>query len=218
MTYGGGYGGSADPFGTEPFGSSPYGSPTPTTAPAPSGEVNTLATLSIVFAFVFAPVGVVLGHLALAQISRRGERGRDRALIGLTLSYVFILFAVAALIVWLIIGGGPKSSPTQATPSRTAVTTPPPSVSTTVVTAPPPQRPTVTVEDLRAGQCVEVQQFQPDPTKPGSQDVKIYLVRCEVRDGVFQVNLITSSEDQCTVRVLANRADTLFACISEFRG
>ena len=83
---------------------------------------------------------------------------------------------------------------------------------------PPPQRPTVTVEDLRAGQCVEVQQFQPDPTKPGSQDVKVYLVRCEVRDGVFQVNLITSSEDQCNVRVVANRADTLFACISEFRG
>jgi len=97
MTYGGGSGGSADPFGTEPFGSSPYGSPMPTASPAPSGEVNKLATLSIVFAFVFAPVGVVLGHVALAQISRRGERGRDRALIGLTLSYLFILFAVVAL-------------------------------------------------------------------------------------------------------------------------
>jgi hypothetical protein len=218
MTYGGGYGGSPDPFGTEPSGTGPYRSPTPAPAPAPSGEVNTLATLSIVFAFVFAPVGVVLGHVALAQISRRGERGRDRALIGLTLSYVFILFAVVALVVWLIIGGGPKSSPTQATPNRTIVAPPSPSVSTTVITAPPPQRPTVTVEDLREGQCVEVQQFRPDPTKPGSQDVAIYLVRCEVRDGVFQVNLITSSEDQCTVRVLANRADTRFACISEFRG
>ena len=219
MTYGGEYGASADPFGSEPTGSSPYGGgQTTAPPPAPSGEANTLATLSIVFAFVFAPVGAVLGHLALAQISRRGGRGRDRALIGLTLSYVFILFAVVALIVWLIIGGGPKSSPTQATPDRTPITTPAPSVSTTVITAPPPQRPTVTVEDLRVGQCVEVQQFQPDPTRPGSQDVKIYLVRCEVRDGVFQVNLITSAEDQCTVRVLANRADTLFACISEFHG
>jgi len=217
MTYGGGSGGSADPFGTEPFGSSPYGSPMPTASPAPSGEVNKLATLSIVFAFVFAPVGVVLGHVALAQISRRGERGRDRALIGLTLSYLFILFAVVALIVWLIIGGGPRSSPTQATPSRTA-TTAPPSVSTTVVTAPPPQRPTVAVEDLRMGDCVEVQQTQPDPTKPDYQDVKIYRVRCEVRDGVFQVSLIASSADQCTVRALINRKDTIFACIDEFRG
>ena len=216
MTYGGGYSGSPDPFGSEPYGTGSYGSATPAPAPAPSGEVNTLATLSIVFAFVFAPVGAVLGHLALAQISRRGERGRDRALIGLTLSYVFILLAVVALIVWLIIGGGPRSSPTQT--NRTTMATPSPSVSTTVVTAPPPQRPTVTVEDLRVGQCVEVQQFQPDPTHPGSQEVKIYPVRCEVRDGVFQVNLISSSEDRCTVRVLANRANTLFACISEFRG
>jgi hypothetical protein len=217
MTYGGGYGGSPDPFGSEPFGSSPYGSQTPVRAPAPPGEASTLATLSIVFAFVFAPVGVVLGHVALAQIKRRGERGRDRALIGLTLSYLFILFGIVALVVWLIIGGGPRSAKS-ATPGGTATIIPPPSVSTTVVTAPPPQRPTVTVEDLRVGQCVEVQQVQPDPTRPGSQDVKIYLVRCEVRDGVFQVNLVTSSEDQCTVRVLANRANTLFACISEFRG
>ena len=217
MTYGGGYGGSPDPFGSEPFGSSPYGSQTPVRAPAPPGEASTLATLSIVFAFVFAPVGVVLGHVALAQIKRRGERGRDRALIGLTLSYLFILFGIVALVVWLIIGGGARSAK-NATPGGTATIIPPPSVSTTVVTAPPPQRPTVTVEDLRVGQCVEVQQFEPDPTRPGSQDVKIYLVRCEVRDGVFQVNLITSYEDQCTVRVLANRANTLFACISEFHG
>ena len=217
MTYGGGYGGSPDPFGSEPFGSSPYGSQTPVRAPAPPGEASTLATLSIVFAFVFAPVGVVLGHVALAQIKRRGERGRDRALIGLTLSYLFILFGIVALVVWLIIGGGARSAK-NATPGGTATIIPPPSVSTTVVTAPPPQRPTVTVEDLRVGQCVEVQQVQPDPTRPGSQDVKIYLVRCEVRDGVFQVNLVTSSEDQCTVRVLANRANTLFACISEFHG
>lgn len=216
MTYGGN-GGSPDPFGTEPFGSSPYGSPTPTTAPAPSGDVNTLATLSIVFAFVFAPAGAVLGHVALAQISRRGERGRDRALIGLTLSYVFILFAVVALIVWLILGGGPKSSPNPATPSRTAGTAPP-SISTTVVTGPPPQRPTVAVEDLRAGDCVEVQQTQPDPTRPDYQDVKIYRVRCEVRDGVFQVSQVASSLDKCTVRVLINRKDTLFACIDEFHG
>ena len=213
MTYGGGYSGSEDPFGAEPVGSSP----TPTPAPAPSGEVNTLATLSIVFAFVFAPVGVVLGHLALAQIARRGERGRDRALIGLTLSYVFILFAVVALIVWLIIGGALRSSPTHA-PVRTTIATPSPSVSTTVITAPPAQRPTVAVEDLHVGDCVEVQQTQPDPTKPDYQEVKIYRVRCEVREGVFQVSLITSSLDQCTVRVLINRKDTLFACIDEYRG
>lgn len=69
--------------------------------PATYGEsVNTCATLSLVFAFVFAPVGAILGHLGLARVSRSGERGRNRALVGLTLSYVFIALAVVALITW----------------------------------------------------------------------------------------------------------------------
>src|SRR5258708_39100590 len=75
MTYGGGSGGSADPFGTEPFGSSPHGSPMPTPSPAPSGEVNKLATLSIGFALVFGPVRRLLGHMALARSSRRSRAG-----------------------------------------------------------------------------------------------------------------------------------------------
>jgi hypothetical protein len=62
-------------------------------------ETNTLATLSVVFAFVFAPAGVILGHLALSQIHETGDRGRDRALVGVTLSYVFITVAVVALVV-----------------------------------------------------------------------------------------------------------------------
>jgi hypothetical protein len=58
-----------------------------------------LATLSVVFAFVFAPAGLILGHLGLAQIRRTGQRGRERALVGVTLSYVFITALVVALIV-----------------------------------------------------------------------------------------------------------------------
>jgi hypothetical protein len=58
-----------------------------------------LATLSVVFAFVFAPAGLILGHLGLAQIRQTGQRGRERALVGVTLSYVFITALVVALIV-----------------------------------------------------------------------------------------------------------------------
>ena len=53
----------------------------------PLGEMNTLATLSVVFAFVFAPIGVGMGYLALSQIKHLAQRGRDRALVGLTLSW-----------------------------------------------------------------------------------------------------------------------------------
>ncbi len=67
---------------------------TPPPAPPYRPPVNTLATQSLVFAFVFPPVGAVLGHLALAQIRRTGELGRNRALAGVTLSYVFITLTV----------------------------------------------------------------------------------------------------------------------------
>ena len=108
----GGYGeGPAAPSGGDPFGRDPFvGDPFAVGRPGASAsrtqastsqqrETNTLATLSVVFAFVFAPAGVVLGHLALSQIHETGERGRDRALVGVTLSYVFITTAVVALVV-----------------------------------------------------------------------------------------------------------------------
>jgi eukaryotic-like serine/threonine-protein kinase len=108
----GGYGrGRAAPSGGDPFGGDPFvgdpfavGGPgaSASQTPAPTSqqqETNTLATLSVVFAFVFAPAGVILGHLALSQIHETGDRGRDRALVGVTLSYVFITVAVVALVV-----------------------------------------------------------------------------------------------------------------------
>jgi eukaryotic-like serine/threonine-protein kinase len=88
-----------DPFGADPF--DPFtGGATAQETPAPQQqETHTLATLSVVFAFVFAPAGLILGHLALSQIHQTGQRGRDRALVGVTLSYVFITVAMVALLV-----------------------------------------------------------------------------------------------------------------------
>ena len=89
-----------DPFGADPFDPFAGGATGAPETPAPQRqETHTLATLSVVFAFVFAPAGVILGHLALSQIHQTGQRGRDRALVGVTLSYVFITVAVVALIV-----------------------------------------------------------------------------------------------------------------------
>src|ERR1043165_294127 len=125
----GGFGGSQDPFGGSPFGDAPFGqypsnqqfswvrppSPAPPVVPAgpppspPHDEANTFATLSVVFAFLFAPAGAVLGHLGLSQIKLTGQGGRDRALVGLSLSYTLIVVAVAALVIWAVI---PSSSNT----------------------------------------------------------------------------------------------------------
>jgi peptidyl-prolyl cis-trans isomerase B (cyclophilin B) len=242
MTYGGYGGGPADPFGGDPFGAAPSGSqgfpaanqgyganhgfPSnqsyPPLTPPPDGEVNTLSTLSIVFAVIFAPAGAALGHVALHQIRQRGQRGRERALIGLTLSYVIIVVAIIALVIWLLSGNGSPDTPAvvSATPTTTTTTrpAPPPPPRTTVITAPPTERPTVTVEELHVGDCVEVKQNEPIPGKPTSDYIAIYRAACEVRDGILQVTQIVTNESDCTTYMLFNHEETLFACTSDFKG
>lgn len=137
----------SNPFDPRPFQPNPFGAgqPGPQTQPAPPpprDEANALATLSVVFAFVFAPAGLILGHLGLAQIRRTGERGRDRALVGVTLSYVFITALVVALIVRATLSDpGPSHVAAPTTTTTTARTT------TSTTTTPPPP-PTVAPADL----------------------------------------------------------------------
>jgi hypothetical protein len=100
-----------------------------------------LATLSVVFAFVFAPAGVVLGHLGLAQIGRTGQRGRERALVGVTLSYAFIVVAVVAVAVWTVTGGNPTAPATVASPPTSATSTATATTAPTTTTPPPPPPP-----------------------------------------------------------------------------
>ena len=111
MTHGGYRGGQPDPFGPDPLGGPPstqgYTPPPltqgipPTTGSvfppsgAPSGEVNTFATLSIVFAFVFAPAGAALAHVALSLIKQRGQTSRASCLV--PGSHAYRLFLATAL-------------------------------------------------------------------------------------------------------------------------
>lgn len=119
-----------NPFGGTPFGSVPAGPPVyaaPAAPPPDRPPVNALATLSVVFAFVFAPVGAVLGHLGLRQIRRTGQRGRDRALVGTVLSYVVIAVVVGVLVVSLTRPDSPaarSAAPTTASPSAGPAVTP----------------------------------------------------------------------------------------------
>jgi eukaryotic-like serine/threonine-protein kinase len=116
------YGGSVGRDDDELFGADPYPEPPVISAPPPPPrqETNTFATLSVVFAFVFAPVGAVLGHLGLSQIRRTGQRGHDRALIGLTLSYAFIVIAIVAVVAWAVVRTGPGPPSTVASPPARA--------------------------------------------------------------------------------------------------
>lgn len=120
----------------------PHDQPPP---PPPSGEVNTLATLSVVFAFLLAPVGAVLGHFALKDIRRRGDLGRNRALVGLTLSYAFTVIAAVALVLWATLGSNQAGQSTARSGGTTAAGAAKPSS-----TASAPPEPSVTPEGLQS--------------------------------------------------------------------
>jgi len=64
------YGGYPPPYGAySPYGGYPPGYP----GYPPSQPTNTLAIASLVCAFVFAPLGIVFGHISLSQIKKTGR-------------------------------------------------------------------------------------------------------------------------------------------------
>jgi hypothetical protein len=152
-------------------------------------------------------------------------------LIGLTLSYLIIVLALIAPVVWLFTRGE-SESPSVTTPtsdlgvfegstttaSATFAWGDQAKTTTTVITPSPQHRPTVRVEDLRVGECVEVQKTGPEPSKgPDTDVIDIFPAPCEVRDGVFRVDQVLST-NSCPVQTLFNRQETVFACISNYRG
>lgn len=88
----------------------PYGGPPPPYGHAaqyaygypPPKRTNPLAIAALVCAFVFAPLGVLFGHLSLSQIKRSGEEGRGLAIAGLVIGYLVTVAAVLIVVVSLI--------------------------------------------------------------------------------------------------------------------
>ncbi len=118
------YGGYPSPYGAypPPYGY-PYGGyprPTPT---------NTLAIVALVCAFVFAPLGIVFGHMSLSQIKKTGEEGRGLALAGLIIGYLVcaLTILVVVLSVLFVIAVGNSLENFDGTTDRpyTASPTPP---------------------------------------------------------------------------------------------
>ena len=66
--------------------------------PYPPRPTNALAIASLVCAFLFAPLGIVLGYLSLSQIKRSGEDGRGLAIAGLVIGYVVTAATILAVV------------------------------------------------------------------------------------------------------------------------
>jgi peptidyl-prolyl cis-trans isomerase B (cyclophilin B) len=78
------------PYGAYPPPYNPYGYP----GPPPT---NGMAIASLICAFIFAPLGIVFGHISLSQIKRTGEEGHGLAVAGLVISYLITVGTVIVL-------------------------------------------------------------------------------------------------------------------------
>jgi hypothetical protein len=71
---------------------------------APVTRVNSFAVLSLIVAAILAPAGIPLAVIALRQIKRTGERGREIALVGLWIGIILtavylLVFAFVSIVV-----------------------------------------------------------------------------------------------------------------------
>jgi hypothetical protein len=71
---------------------------------------NTLAILALVFAFVFAPAGLVLGLVARKQIRETGEQGDGLALAGAIVGGIFTGIYVLMFIFFFVALGAASNS------------------------------------------------------------------------------------------------------------
>ncbi|PPF78255.1 hypothetical protein C5B96_14760 [Subtercola sp. Z020] len=67
-----------------------------------TSRTNVLAIVSLASSFVISIVAVVTGHIALAQVRRTGENGRELALAGVIIGYVGIAFGALVSIAAIV--------------------------------------------------------------------------------------------------------------------
>ncbi len=90
-------------YGPPPPGYGPPGYGPPGYPPAfLRPPTNTMAILSLVFAFVFAPTGIVLGVMARKQIRETREEGDGLALAGIIVGSIATAIWVLIILFWII--------------------------------------------------------------------------------------------------------------------
>jgi hypothetical protein len=91
---------SGQPYGQQQPG---YGQPYAQQPYTPQAPTNTMAILALVFAFVFAPAAIVMGHVAKKQIRQTGESGEGLATAGLWLGYIFTSIYVLICAFYIVV-------------------------------------------------------------------------------------------------------------------
>lgn len=97
------------PYGQPGYGQAPYGQP-PAHWPGPYGQppypygrpTNSLAIVSLVLIFVFAPAALVTGIIARRQIRQTQEAGDGFALAGIIVGGIATALFVAVIVFWMV--------------------------------------------------------------------------------------------------------------------
>ncbi|BBY29590.1 peptidylprolyl isomerase [Mycolicibacterium sediminis] len=71
--------------------------------PPPPRGTNGLAVASLICAFLFAPLGILFGHMSLSQIKRTGEDGHGLAVAGLIIGYVVTVLGALVLVATILL-------------------------------------------------------------------------------------------------------------------
>jgi peptidyl-prolyl cis-trans isomerase B (cyclophilin B) len=61
-----------------------------------------MAIASLICAFLFAPLGIIFGHISLSQIRRTGEQGRGLAIAGLVIGYLMTALTILAVVLAVV--------------------------------------------------------------------------------------------------------------------
>lgn len=70
----------------------------------PPPRTNGMAIASLICGFLFAPLGIIFGHISLSQIRRTGEQGRGLAIAGLVISYLMTALTILAVVLAVVAG------------------------------------------------------------------------------------------------------------------
>jgi hypothetical protein len=92
------------PYGPPGYGQQPWFGPGPYGPPAyPYGRpTNSLAMVSLVLIFVFAPAALVTGIIARRQIRQTQEAGDGFALAGIIVGGIAVALFVLLIVVWMV--------------------------------------------------------------------------------------------------------------------
>lgn len=178
--------------------------------------MNTYAVLALIFGFLVPPAGVAVGHLALPQIKRTGQRGWLAAVCGLVIGYLLCV-VLLVLLVWLVAVGDRGSNDAAATQWPVPVASPPPSVVTSI--APAPIRPHVKLDLGRAtvGKCVEIEKRDEAGEGPRDDALDLYEVPCQHLPGVFTVVARLPDDAECNSTYVASPPDRSFSvCLNRY--